>query len=152
MEEHHYLKQLRRSVWAGDVSTYKQVRAMKEANMAEQESNVCAICGGVKSLGGFVQAERDGNGVKFLAYDGHPACIGHPEPAPKHDGSLDEYGDGMVEISGSRVVVSYQDQKAGGFAPVEAVHLTPKQAFSLRDWLIQESPTLERLVKEQERE
>lgn len=70
------------------------------------------------------------------------------EPAPRHDGSLDEYGNGMVEISEYRVVISSQEQGPEAFAPVEAVHLTPEQALSLLVWLEHNREDLQRMTKE----
>lgn len=72
------------------------------------------------------------------------------QPEQRHDGNLD-----ADQQSYWHANVSYYPYRAepridisGGYE-FEGTLLDPKQALSLRDWLIQESPTLERMAKEQ---
>lgn len=76
-----------------------------------------------------------------------------PEPAQKHDGSLGKDGDAKVQHgaaypgeAGIYILENKEDDPDHCF-----VYLGVSQALSLRDWLIQESPELERLAKEQTR-
>lgn len=81
-----------------------------------------------------------------------------PEPAQKHDGNLDQY----PSSSDLRASVTVQEnfftphvvEISGGYGDCEncRVLIDPTQAISLRAWLIQESPELERFAKEQTRE
>lgn len=69
-----------------------------------------------------------------------------PAMPEKHDGILDARSQYfkcvLLTSEGDRQVV-IMDNTFDGFG------ITPKQALSLRDWLIQESQELERLAKEQ---
>lgn len=72
------------------------------------------------------------------------------ESIPKHDGKLDERGSYTVElwnVNGTATVDIDKDDNVSDYP--DHVELTPAQALSLRDWLIQYSPELERLAKEQ---
>lgn len=100
------------------------------------EYNLCSICGGIKDPIPVAYPRKFG------------ICPGH-EPAPKHDGELG--GRNPYQVC---CVIGKKTQAGGvriGHAEVTSteIWLSPAQALSLRDWLIQESPTLERLAKEQ---
>src|SRR5258708_22713684 len=80
----------------------------------------------------------------------------HPEPAPKHDGKLTVDPDRMDH---HEYIIEWQDTNWGNNrviaiddtqSPIPPYVLWPDEALRLRDWLIQESPDIERLVKEQE--
>lgn len=106
--------------------------------MNEQERNLCALCGGP------LQAS-------------HLWCPGpHSkedlEPAPKHDGKLDERGDYTVELwvqHGKATVDIDENISSWVCDNPRNVELTPKQALSLLAWLKQEEQELQRLAKEQ---
>ena len=125
-----------------------------------EENNVCEICGGWLRIAYTIEFRKCT--PHSISVDPNPApapfklCPGHPEPVEKHDGNLDESTDyhAFVETQenyglcdGSKLVVV-----RGGHGDCESscILLNPEQALSLRDWLIQESPELERLAKEQE--
>lgn len=117
--------------------------------MSEQESNVCEICGGVKRIEyviGFEEGRpRDMRVESPSLLEGEwRLCPGHPEPAQKHDGRLDE---------------DYQVYQSNGAWGVEGMILEykgtcraiirPAQALSLLAWLEQNREELRRLAKEQ---
>lgn len=144
---------------------------------AEPENNICAICGGIKrlmpSMITQVGESRLLGPVRFCS--GHseqhpphkycPKCDQwrdldgkdcgrcgttlvlkrlneHPGPAEKHNGRLDDEDDHAVvridEYPHIHIADNYH----------EAICLTPKQALSLLDWLLQERDELTRLAKE----
>lgn len=121
--------------------------------MSEQESNVCTVCGGILQIEyviGFRQCVphemRIVNKEEVVGDGPLRMCPGHPaEPEQRHDGNLDEQG--------SRV---WHDPSWGYDCVRIALHdgeqcsIRPKQALSLRDWLIQESLELERLAAKEE--
>lgn len=104
------------------------------------EYNLCPICGGIKDPAPTAYPRKFG------------ICRGH-EPVKKHDGKLDDNGDYMVEYgadSAGRTTVDLDENIFSWLKDSsDRARLTPAQALSLRDWLIQESPELERLAKEQ---
>ena len=122
-----------------------------------EESNICTICGGVKRVDWTISFEQC-HPVEMhfdpasLAGDWR-LCPGHPEPAQKHDGRLDEEGNAIVEIDPrALVVISNQHETPDMFIGKshESVYLTFEQALSLLVWLKQEEAELQRLAKEQE--
>ena len=73
-----------------------------------------------------------------------------PEPAPKHDGKLDEQGNRLIRIMGDdseeflgkrEIVIMSGDFMNG-------IVLNPHQCLSLLAWLEQHRDELERLAKE----
>lgn len=120
--------------------------------MSEQESNICAICGGVKRVYWTISFEEcHPVDVRFdpasLASNWR-LCPGHPEPATKHDGSLQPASRVYHDVDGlRRPVVRIDGEYQTG--PEDTVELSPHQALSLLAWLKQEEPELERLAKEQ---
>lgn len=118
--------------------------------MSEQENEVCEICGRVKRVVWSIAFEQcHPVEMRFdpaMLAGNWRLCPGHPDPAQKHDGILDarssHFRSVLLTSEGDRQVV-IMDDTFDGFG------ITPKQALSLRDWLIQESPELERLAKEQ---
>lgn len=117
--------------------------------MDEQENNVCAICGGARRVNWTISFEECRPvEMRFdpasLADNGR-LCAGHPEPAQRHDGRLDEdyqvcHGNGAwgFEV----VVLEYK-------GTTQAL-IRPDAALSLLAWLQQEREALQRLAKEQE--
>lgn len=63
------------------------------------------------------------------------------EPAPKHDGILDEFGSAQVRMREHDVLI--QDI-------IDEVELDAAQALSLLAWLKQEEANLQKLVEEEE--
>lgn len=120
--------------------------------MAEQESNVCVICGGTKTIVLKCEPTYTNGYTSSLQWTGNntrPYCsCPPPEPAQKHDGRLDERGDAVVSY-GKAYFGQSKDIHIDGYD--DGACLTPAQALSLLDWLLQEKETLERLAKEQER-
>lgn len=114
-----------------------------------EESNVCKICGGYKRLDpGMIKQTGDARLLGPIKL-----CPGHPEPAQKHNGRLDEKGDYTVEIWNEKGHTTVDiDENISSWLKDDPDHveLTPKQALSLLDWLTQKKPELERLAKEQE--
>lgn len=125
--------------------------------MTVEKPNICGICGGVQRIE-FVMGFEEGRPYdlriehrELLPEGEWRICPGHPEPAPKHNGKLDERGDRLVrlmgddgeEFQGNRDVVIMNGRHD------EGIVLHPTQALSLLNWLIQEKPELERLAKEQ---
>jgi hypothetical protein len=84
--------------------------------------------------------------LKAVQWRMHP-----PEPAPKHDGKLDEHGwlvaahDEIYAIYGPMQGVYINDNTSPN-----GIGLMPAQALSLLAWLTQEKGKLELLAKEQE--
>jgi hypothetical protein len=101
------------------------------------EYNICPICGGLKEPIPVVYPRSVG------------ICPGH-ESAPKHDGWLGPKAEGLAPHV-SRTVDPWINKPVVRIehANHPSMDLFPHQALSLRDWLIQESPELERLAKEQ---
>ena len=71
-------------------------------------------------------------------------------PVEKHDGKIGDKS--RYSVVWGREYRSGKQVKGVSIADGcdDHVYLDPNEALSLRDWLIQESPTLERLAKEQE--
>lgn len=113
------------------------------------EQSICPICGGVPNQSVIVRRLPAMNSER-VPYPIAPVppirlCLGHPEPAPKHDGKLDGDGDAKVQYGaaypGERgiYVVDTTDD--------DSVYLSPAQALSLLAWLKQEEAELQRLAK-----
>lgn len=122
------------------------------------DNNVCETCGGYKTIwykvdlvmkGGPEQTVVPSQGV--LTTTPFNLCPGHPEPAPKHDGKMSDYAFVKVNEYPSVEIASKGDEEAT-LSYYEAVHISPKEALSLLDWLRQEEQELQRLAKEQDRE
>jgi hypothetical protein len=118
--------------------------------MSEQESNVCAICGGMLRIDYTIEfRECMPHSISVepnqVVVPGMRLCPGHPEPAPKHDGKLDEDGSATVWYDNiySHVRGVLIDDSRGVCA-----YLEPKQSLSLLAWLEQERGELQRLAEE----
>lgn len=120
-----------------------------------EESNVCAICGGMKRIEyviGFEEGRPHDMRVEspsLLPEGGWRLCPGHPEPVTAHDGFLDEKRE--YEVSWwqkqSEAPRIYIEETSTVKDEPEFVGITPAQALSLLAWLKQEEPELQRLAK-----
>lgn len=121
-----------------------------------EESNVCAICGGVKRVDWTISFEEC-HPVE-MRFD--PAslvgdwrlCPGHPTPAQQHDGFLDEKHEYEVSYwqKESKTPKIYIEETDMVKDEPEFVAISPAQALSLLAWLKQEEAEIQRLPKEQE--
>jgi hypothetical protein len=112
--------------------------------------NICVQCGGIVRIEytiGFEQCRPRDMRVNLDNKPDRPLrlCAGHPEPAPKHDGKLDDEGQHKVSQSYGAwgfegVILEYEGHTAA--------MLNPKKALSLLAWLTQEKAALEELVEE----
>lgn len=122
--------------------------------MSEQESNICTTCGGVRRVDWTISFEEcHPVEMRFMPEslaDIQRLCPGHPEPAPKHNGWLGPKAEGLApHVSHNIDPWTNKPTVLIEHANRPLMNLAPHQALSLRDWLIQESPELERLVKGQ---
>lgn len=115
------------------------------------ENNVCQRCGGAKTF--YYQVEFVLKGDRFLKTTETPVvpanqlriCSCSPERVA-HDGNLDKDKYATVKIDEyPHVEIAVRGDEEAVYA--EVVCLTVEQALSLRDWLIQETPTLEELAE-----
>lgn len=123
--------------------------------------NHCSVCGGVTSLNQPETSMRVSLGpfrictCKREQEARNAVRVVEEKPAQKHDGKLgqgdsvsyDRYHRRPVHVKlfvGSDDIVMVPD--------MGEIAISPQKALSLRDWLIQESPELERLAKEQSNE
>jgi len=124
-----------------------------------EESNVCEICGGWLRIAYTIEFRQCTPYSISVDPQVAPApfklCPGHPEPATKHDGHLDDMQSGGMVVQ--HYLHQYRDGTQNRVRIVEdrgpytqPFSMNPIQSLSLRDWLIQEAPELERLAKEQE--
>lgn len=112
-----------------------------------EDNDLCPLCGGV--MASITHAiEAGGSRTEPLITSGH-LCYGHPAPQ-QHDGKLEGSNTYTVEHIFGLYMPDVASIKIGhDEVSNDEVWLSPRQALSLLDWLLQEKPTLERLAKEQ---
>jgi hypothetical protein len=111
-----------------------------------EQSNICEICGGVKSF--YEEVKPDDVSQKISTIIGpKKLCYGHPKGAPKHDGKLGD--DSTVRLGttrGQAITLSGYDEL--NFQA--RIGLDAKQAISLLSWLEQNKPELIALAEQEQ--
>jgi hypothetical protein len=116
-------------------------------------TTICEQCGGAISWIVEIDRSLPNQLVPCTPPLNFNLCLGHPKPATKHDGRLDDREDDhQARVTLQDNYFQWDNTKivsiSGGHGDIEAscCYLDPAQALSLLAWLRQEEETLKKLV------